>query len=98
MMKAALLIGVSEYESGFSRLPSATKDIKAVQRVLLDPRMGGFQETEVITLADPGSQEMREALEAFFADRKPDDLLLFYFSGHGVKGLDGRFYSFIQVI
>ncbi len=31
-------------------------------------------------------------LEEFFSDRKTDDLLLLYFSGHGIKDIDGRLY------
>jgi uncharacterized caspase-like protein len=42
MTKVALLIGVSEYEPGLNRLPSAVKDVEAMQRVLAHPEMGGF--------------------------------------------------------
>jgi uncharacterized caspase-like protein len=31
-------------------------------------------------------------VEAFFGDRRPEDLLLFYFSGHGLKDEQGRLY------
>src|SRR5690348_12894335 len=32
------------------------------------------------------------AVEEFFADRRPDDLLLLHFSCHGVKDEDGELY------
>jgi uncharacterized caspase-like protein len=35
---------------------------------------------------------VRREIETFFANRKRDDLLLLYFSGHGVKDDDGRLY------
>jgi hypothetical protein len=35
---------------------------------------------------------MRDEIETFFADRQKDDLLLLYFSGHGVTDNDGCFY------
>ncbi|MEH1888419.1 MAG: hypothetical protein V7K92_02805 [Nostoc sp.] len=44
MAKVALLIGVSEYESGLTPLPAATKDVKAMEQVLLHPEIGGFDE------------------------------------------------------
>ena len=34
MVKVALLVGVSQYKSGFQPLPSAIEDIQAMQRVL----------------------------------------------------------------
>lgn len=42
MAKVALLIGISEYEPGLNALPAAVKDIEALQQVLQDPEMGGF--------------------------------------------------------
>ncbi len=42
MTKVALLIGVSEYESGLTPLPGALADIDALQRVLVDPERGDF--------------------------------------------------------
>ncbi len=36
-------------------------------------------------LKDPGRTEMETAVEALFANRKADDLLLLYFSGHGLR-------------
>jgi uncharacterized caspase-like protein len=38
------------------------------------------------------SYEVRLALEDFFADRRPDELLLVHFSCHGVKDESGRLF------
>lgn len=83
--KAALLVGVSEYGQGLNALPGAVKDVDAIYEVLVHPEMGGFAETDVRVLKNPQPQEMTEELYWLFRDRKKDDLLLFYFSGHGIK-------------
>ncbi|MDJ0773362.1 MAG: EAL domain-containing protein [Mastigocoleus sp. MO_167.B18] len=88
--KVALLIGVSEYESGFTSLPGAIKDVKAMQRVLQDSKIGGFNEVKI--LVNPDVQSMREEIETFFSGLNKEDLLLLYFSGHGIKDDNGRLY------
>ena len=90
MVKVALLIGVSQYGAGFNQLPAAAKDVAAMQRVWQNPEMGNFD--EVIVLIDPEPQEMGIAIEQLFGDRNRDDLLLVYFSGHGVKDENGNLY------
>ncbi len=92
MTKLALLIGVSDYEPGFNTLPAALKDVEAMQRVLVHPEMGDFDEANVVVLKNPQRQEMEDAIYKLFANRQRDDLLLFYFSGHGVKDDSGKLY------
>lgn len=92
MAKVALLVGVSEYEPGLNPLPGAVKDVDAMQRVLAHPEMGGFAETDITVLKNPQRQAMEDAIYSLFSDRKKDDLLLFYFSGHGIKDESGRLY------
>jgi hypothetical protein len=82
MAKFALLIGVSEYGAGIPALPECVFDIDEMQRVLLHPEMGGFAKADV--LANPQRQEMEDAIHELFNNCKKDDLLLFYFSGHGI--------------
>jgi formylglycine-generating enzyme required for sulfatase activity len=57
--------------------------------VLEDPAIGGFQ---VQTLIDQPSHKVSLEIESFYDNRKRDDLLLLYFSGHGIKDADGRLY------
>ena len=84
------MIGVSEYEPGLNPLPAAVKDIEALGRVLQDPEMGGFD--EVKTLANPEPHAMQLAIETLFDSRAKDDLVLLFFSGHGIKDDAGRLY------
>ncbi|AFZ01691.1 GTP-binding protein [Calothrix sp. PCC 6303] len=81
----ALLIGVSEYGEGFENLPGSLRDVEEMQRVLEDSSKGNFQ---VDTLFNPQRLQMEETIEVFFRGRSKDDLLLFYFSGHGALGND----------
>ncbi|NQE34781.1 caspase, EACC1-associated type [Microcoleus asticus] len=90
MAKVGLLIGVSEYEPGLNPLPAAVKDIEVLRRVLEDPEMGGFD--EVKTLANPEPHAMQLAIETLFDSRAKDDLVLLFFSGHGIKDDAGRLY------
>ena len=85
MNRYALLVGNSNYEDPALRpLPSAVRDVKALQQILINPEIGGFAESEVRVLMDADRKAIEDAIWRLFADRKRDDLLLFYFSGHGV--------------
>ncbi|MFB8790402.1 MAG: GUN4 domain-containing protein [Potamolinea sp.] len=90
MVKVALLIGVSQYGPGFNQLPAAVKDVEAMQRVLQHPDMGDFN--QVITLIDPDPLEMGTTIENLFGSYGRDDLVLLFFSGHGVKDENGNLY------
>jgi len=92
MTKVALLIGVSEYETGLDPLPSAVRDVEAMQQVLAHPEMGGFAEADIMVLQNPDRQTMEDAIYTLFANRQTDDLVLFYFSGHGVVDDSYEFY------
>lgn len=92
MAKVALLIGVSNYEPGLEGLPAAVNDVNAMQQVLINPEMGDFADADVIVLPNPSRQEMEDAIYKLFANRQKDDLVLLYFSGHGVVDEGGEFY------
>jgi Caspase domain/Effector Associated Constant Component 1 len=88
--RSALIIASLDYhEPELRQLRSPAHDAEALARVLGDPRIGGF---DVQTLLDAPSYEICEAVEEFFADRSPDDLLLMHFSCHGVKDEGGELY------
>ena len=91
MAKLALLIGVSEYQ-GLPPLPGSVLDVDALREVLVHPEMGGFAETDVFILKNPQRQEMEDQIYRLFANRSRDDLLLFYFSGHGARDERGQLY------
>jgi branched-chain amino acid transport system substrate-binding protein len=90
MAKFALLIGVSEYSEGLLPIPSAIKDVEAMRRVLEHPDMGAFD--EVTVLSNPNKGSIEKAVEDLFSNRQRDDLVLLYFSGHGIKDQSARFY------
>ncbi|MFM6320804.1 MAG: caspase, EACC1-associated type [Microcystis panniformis] len=90
MAKFALLIGVSEYSEGLRSISSAIQDIEAMRRVLEHPDMGAFDQVTVLSNPDKGSME--KAVEVLFANRQRDDLVLLYFSGHGLKDQKARFF------
>ncbi|WP_339381387.1 GUN4 domain-containing protein, partial [Brasilonema sp. UFV-L1] len=92
MAKVALLIGVSEYEPGLNPLAGAVMDVDAMQRVLQHPDMGNFAASDITVLKNPQRQAMEEAIETLFFNRQKDDLVLLYFSGHGIKDDIGRLY------
>lgn len=86
----ALLIATYQYEDdGLRGLESPTQDVEALARVLENSAIGGYQTT--ILLNRP-SNEVRREIELFFVNRKREDLLLLYFSGHGIKDDYGRLY------
>lgn len=90
--RVALLVGCAEYEdASFPSLPMVGQDIVALARVLNDPDIGDFT---VTTLLGEPSGTVKVRIEQFFANRKPDDLLLLYFSCHGALD-SGRHLHFV---
>jgi tetratricopeptide (TPR) repeat protein len=91
----ALIVGVDEYESKkIDRLGGAVADAKAVRDVLV--KYADFPERQAILLTSDGvlkptTRAMLTQLEEIRQAIKPDDLLLFFFAGHGVE-VDGQRY------
>ena len=85
----ALLIANSDYaDPELSKLLAPADDAAELARVLEDPHICGFQ---VQTFHDQPADKVRREIEKFFMrDRQRDDLLLLYFSGHGIKDLEGQ--------
>ncbi len=90
MGRYALLIGVGTYTEGLPQLEAPPKDVAALQEVLMAPQMGGFD--EVKPLVDPAKPKMAEEIELWFLDRQREDLVLMYFSGHGIKDANRKLY------
>ena len=88
--RSALIVASYDYtDPGLRRLRAPASDARALGAVLQDPGIGGF---EVHTLLNEPAHEVNLAVEEFFADRRPDDLLLVHFSCHGVKDEGGELY------
>jgi uncharacterized caspase-like protein len=92
MGRYALLVGISNYTADLKPLPSAVNDVVALRQVLVNPEIGGFAESDVEVLTDVDETAIRKGLSRLFANRNKDDLLLFYFSGHGVTDSRSDFY------
>jgi hypothetical protein len=92
MGRYALLIGISNYNAGLTPLPSAVKDVDALQQVLLNREIGGFAKSDVTVLRDAEKGAIETAIYHLFANKNNNDLLLFYFSGHGVTDSRSDFY------
>ncbi|AVH71639.1 caspase family protein [Nostoc sp. 'Lobaria pulmonaria (5183) cyanobiont'] len=83
--KLALLIGINQYPK-IPALSGCLTDVE-LQRELLIYRFG-FQGSDILTLTE--EEASREFIEAAFLDRlgkqaKPDDLVVFHFSGYGSR-------------
>ena len=88
--RTALIVASSDYaDPGLRQLQAPAADAGALEAVLRDPGIGGF---EVRTLLNRPNQEVALSVEEFFADRQPDDMLLLHFSCHGIKDEDGELY------
>jgi hypothetical protein len=88
--RSALIVASDEYtDPGLAQLRAPASDAQALAAVLQNPEIGAFQ---VHTLLNEPAHEVNLAVEEFFADRRPDDLLLVHFSCHGVKDEGGQLY------
>jgi len=90
--KVALLIGVGQYaeDSGLQSLQCPQNGVAAVESLLRDVNIGGFN--EVIALPNPDVGSARSRIGEVFGGLAKDDLALFYFTGHGIKDMGGKFY------
>ncbi len=84
--RSALLIGVSEYGEGFDPLSGSLRDVQEIEQALKDPDCGAY---ELTCLQNKENGILNTQIENFFRNRDKDDLLLFYFSGHGDLGAGG---------
>ena len=87
--KTALLIGVTTYGEGIPPLSAAANDVAAMEAVLKNPAMGGFD--TVTALVNPDFPEMQEAIFQLFQATK-EDLVLLFFSGHGITDDNNHLY------
>jgi len=86
----ALIVATDQYsEPGLHELAAPARDAEALAAVLADPAVGDF---EVQVLSNRSAQDVRMAVEDFFADRARSDTLLLHFSGHGLKNAAGELF------
>jgi len=93
--KLALIVGNSEYQDpGLARISAPQVDIRELGDVLRAKDIGDFN--GVIELANESLAVVRRSIANFFGHADKDDLLLFYFSGHGVKDERGNLYLAVK--
>ena len=91
MARHALLIGVSDFaDTRLARLNAPAEDIEALGTVLRDPARGGFDSVTVSLNED--YMPVRDRLATLFDGRDPDDLLLLYYTGHGILGRGNKLF------
>jgi hypothetical protein len=89
----ALLIGNSTFPDdpqNLPRLEGPGKDAALLLSALTHPEFGLFEPGEVRTVFERTKTEILVELDTFFGDATADDLLLLYYSGHGVLTPDNR--------
>jgi len=86
----ALIIATDSYQdTALQQLRGPVRDADELARTLADPAIGAYT---VRTVLNQPTYLIAEEVEAFFADRLREDLLLLYFSCHGLKDDAGRLY------
>ncbi|MFC0527610.1 caspase family protein [Phytohabitans kaempferiae] len=90
MTYRALLIGNSTFDADASLNPlnAPTKDVARLHRALVDSETGLFADENVRLVTERTTDELLDELDAFFSSAHREDLLLLYYSGHGL--LDER--------
>jgi uncharacterized caspase-like protein len=89
--KYALIIGNTEYSDVFlEKLNAPGKDVENLAKILADKDICGFDEVKV--LLNKSSFNIIEAIEDFAVEKSPDDVVVVYFSGHGVRDDGGALY------
>lgn len=93
--KYALIIANTEYsDPHLAQLSAPGKDAEEFARVLEDKEIGAFNDVKV--LLNHTDSSVREAIDEFFDQKKTDDLLLLYFSGHGIRDEMGALYLAVK--
>lgn len=93
--KYALIIGNTEYtDGGLAQLTAPGRDTEDLARVLKDPNICAFDDVKV--LLNETVIAVSDAIFDIFAHKSPDDLLLLYFSGHGIRDEYGALHLAIK--
>ena len=89
--KFALLVGNSAFRhNSLTRLSAPPNDVLEFKQILEDSKIAGFDQVEL--KMDAALVDVRGAIGRLYRDRHPDDFVLFYYSGHGLRDQQGDFY------
>ncbi len=91
--RKALLIGVGNYDPDSFKnhtLNTPPNNVAALKEVLIDSQIGFFD--EVYDLVNPNLLTMQTKIWDIFKKSDKNDIVLLYFSGHGVKDESNKLY------
>ncbi len=91
----ALLIGNSVFAEDAAHLPrleGPQKDVTLLHHALVNDQTGMFSEESVRVLLEQPMRSMMKEIHTFFADAHRDDVLMLYYSGHGMLDAQDRLY------
>jgi hypothetical protein len=91
----ALLVGVSEFSAdpeNLLPLHGPPHDVAALRGALANRDTGLVTDAEIIALANPTKSAAEHAILEFFSAGQRDDVLVFYFSGHGRLTREGKLF------
>lgn len=87
----AVLVGVSRYDDiEFPDIPAAANNVADLAQLLTATDGGGLAEIHCSVLTNPDSQQVGRAVGS--AAREAEDVLLVYYTGHGVVDRRGQLY------
>ena len=90
-MKYALIIGNNQYnDPKLARLKTPAADAQALANVLSDQNIGSFD--SVLSQVNRTETHVRRNISTFLSSKKLEDLVLVYFSGHGILDDRGRLF------
>ena len=81
----AILVGIWEYHNKNLQLEAPPNDLELMKSLL---SAGGITPENVHILTNPDKVQIQRTFRTFSKRLKPDDSLLFYFSGHGTQIID----------
>jgi len=92
--KKALLVGTNKYhDSKLNNLKFSVNDVSSIYDILTDPNRGGFTRDSCLLMTDrsrkthlkPIRSNLMSSITSLSQTAKPDDYILFFFSGHGIE-------------
>lgn len=83
----ALIVGIADYQSITPLPASVRRDATDLQATLTDPAISGYDPTTVTLLlnCNATAAAIRAELDRAAAEMQPDEVFLFFFSGHGTR-------------
>ncbi len=83
--RRALLVAINDYGDPRNNLPSCVADANAFREMLCKKYGFGPDEIQSLTDAEATSTAVDEGVEWLCADLRPDDRVVFFYSGHGYQ-------------